>query len=155
MFAEDNKEMKTRGAKAMRLSNLLQGVSTGLVIMGLAVDAAAQARPNLMFCGSSQRTGSDLYSGISTLNEVSSCTPDADTQALLVTRSGAVAGNGADWLAYLDNGGIIITEFQEPEAVYNELYGTAYTDDFIGDCRDNVMPSTILNPSDPFWQANP
>ncbi|MEQ8826192.1 MAG: hypothetical protein RIC82_00245, partial [Parvibaculum sp.] len=27
--------------------------------------------------------------------------------------------------------------------------------EFVGDCQDNVMPSTILNPSDPFWLANP
>ena len=127
----------------------------GVVLLGVTLEAAAQARPNLMFCGSSQRTGADLYSGITALNEVSSCTPDADTQALLVTRSGSVAGNGAAWLAYLNAGGIIITEHTNPEAVYNEIYTTAYTSEFVGECQDNVMPSTILNPSDPFWLANP
>ncbi|MEQ9464843.1 MAG: hypothetical protein RJQ10_14360, partial [Haliea sp.] len=100
--------------------------------------------------------GAALYSGITPLTEVFSCAPDANTQALLVTRnSGSIAGNGAAWLAYLNAGGIIITEFQNPEAVYNEIYGTAYTSEFVGDCQDNVMPSTILNPSDPFWLANP
>ncbi|MAL93458.1 MAG: hypothetical protein CME40_00015 [Haliea sp.] len=128
----------------------------GLVFtLGGALEAAAQARPNLMFCGSSSATGADLYSGIGTLNEVSGCTPDSDTQALLITRSGTIAGNGADWLAYLNNGGIIITEYNNPELVYNEIYGTSYTNEGGGNCQDNVMPSVILNPSDPFWVANP
>ena len=126
-----------------------------VVLMGITLEAAAQARPNLMFCGSSLRTGADLYSGITPLNEVSSCTPDADTQALLVTRTGTIAGNGPAWLAYLNNGGVIISEFQTPEPIYNEIYGTGYVAGRSGECRDNVMPSTILNPSDPFWQANP
>jgi hypothetical protein len=128
----------------------------GLVFtLGGALEAAAQTRPDLMFCGSSTRTGTDLYSGIGTLNEVSGCTPDSNTQALLITRNGTIAGNGADWLAYLNNGGIIITEWNIPENVYNEIYGTSYTGESQGNCRDNVMPSVILNPSDPFWIANP
>ncbi|MEQ8800886.1 MAG: hypothetical protein RLP45_02500, partial [Haliea sp.] len=104
------------------LNKLGKGVLFGgVVLLGVTLETAAQSRPNLMFCGSSSATGAALYSGITPLTEVSSCAPDANTQALLVTRSGTVAGNGAAWLAYLNAGGIIITEHTNPEAVYNEI----------------------------------
>jgi hypothetical protein len=117
----------------------------------------AQSRPDLMFCGSSSRTGANLYSGITALNEVSSCTPDANTQALLITRSGigSIGGSGAALLAYMDAGGIIITEYTASDDVYNELYGTSYSLSAGGNCQDNVQPSQVLNPADPFWQGSP
>lgn len=137
------------------MAGWIRGGALALVVALATGNVHAQTRPDLLFCGSSNRTGSDLYSGIGPLNEVTSCNPDANTQALLVVRNGSVAGNGAAWLDYLNNGGIIITEFQQPEAVYNELYGTSYLDDFSGNCQDNVLPSVILNPGDPFWGGSP
>ena len=110
----------------------------------------------IMFCGSTSRSGSALYGAAGPYTEVDSCTPTASTQALLVSRNGPVAGNGADWLAYLNGGGVIITEWLNSYEVYNEIYGTAYPEgDFYGDCADNAMPQVKVNPSHPFWQANP
>jgi hypothetical protein len=110
-----------------------------------------------MYCGSSSRVGSNLYSGVGTFNEVSGCTPDANTQAMLVTRngSGSIAGKGAAWLAYLNAGGIIITEYSISAQVYNQIYGTNYPlGNSFGGCYDNAMPSVKLNPTNPFWVAH-
>ena len=95
--------------------------STTLMVMAPSLALAQE----IMFCGSTQRTGADLYGAAGPYTEVNSCTPNPGTQALLVSRSGTVAGNGADWLAFLNNGGVLITEFRNSHTVYNEIYGTA------------------------------
>lgn len=123
---------------------------------GSAFAQACAARPDLMLCGSSQRPLSGLYSGSGPFNELSGCTPTATTQAMFVSRYATVAGNGAAWLAYLNAGGRIITEYSMGAEVYNEIYGTAYPDGVqAGACYDNPMPSAKLNPAHPFWVANP
>jgi hypothetical protein len=121
-----------------------------------SISFAQTLKPDLMFCGSHSRSGSNLYEGIGPFNEVSGCVPDGNTQALLVTRYGTIAGNGAAWLAYLNAGGVIISEYSNAELVYNEIYGTAYTKpaNRFGDCYDNAMPSLKLNTAHPFWAAN-
>lgn len=107
-----------------------------------------------MFCGASSRTGSNLYAGVGPFTEVTGCTPDADTQALLITRYGS-GYSGPALLAYLEGGGRIITEWSSSNDVYNAIYGTSYpAGDWFGACRDNAMPVVKLNPSDPFWVAN-
>lgn len=121
----------------------------------IPMDALAQTRPDLAYCGTSSRTGANLYLGF-TLNEIQSCAPGANTQAMLVERSGTIGGNGAAWLDYLNNGGIIITEYNITHLVYNEIYGTDYAQGSrYGLCRDNAMPSLIINPGNQFWLDNP
>ena len=127
-----------------------------LIFFMAAAQSALAARPNINFCGSTERSGANLYSGLGTLNESFTCTPDSDTRALFVTRYGAIAGNGAAWLAYLNAGGVIITEYSISAAVYNEIYGTSISaPDGRGNCGDNAMPAVKLNPADPFWTSNP
>ena len=116
------------------------------------LQSTASFAQEIMLCGTMTRESTDLYDGSYT--EVSGCTPTEDTAALLVTRYGTVTGNGATWLSFLNGGGVIITELH-PEAVYNELYGTAYTTEIEGRCHDQIAPDTILNPDDAFWLANP
>lgn len=123
------------------------------ILLSLTLETAAQTRPNLVFCGNYIRAGSDLYSAISRLNEIDGCSPDSDTQALLFIRSNP-RGRGEELLSYLNNGGIIITELNGA-LLYNEIYGTDYTGTFSGQCSDNVFPSILLNPTDPFWQGKP
>ena len=107
-----------------------------------------------MLCGLSNRTRAALY-GPEVYTEVSACTPTANTRALLVTRNGTISGNGPDWLAYLNSGGVIITEYYISDRVYNEIYGTAYSPGAIyGACLDAIAPHTKLNTSHPFWQIN-
>ncbi len=111
-------------------------------------------RPDLLLCGGSFRTLAQLHSSGS-YNEVSSCSPDGNTQAMFVSRNGTISGNGAAWLAYLNAGGRIITEYSDGAAVYNEIYGTSYIDGSqAGACADNPMPSAKLNLSNPFWVQN-
>ncbi len=53
-----------------------------------------------------------------------------------------VAGNGAAWLAYLNSGGVIITEYSITDDVYNEIYATGYgRERILVICSDNAMPS--------------
>ncbi len=113
-------------------------------------------RPNVMYCGSTSRQGANLYSGVGPVTEVSGCAPDANTQLMFISRSGTVTNNGPAWLAYLNAGGRIVTEYNISTRVYNAIYGTNYNlNEFIGYCRDNAMPSVKLNPTHPFWQDNP
>jgi hypothetical protein len=145
-----------------RTANLAVSVAAGLgvaALMQLSTPVNAQAcaqRPNIMFCGSTSRTGANLYSGAGPYTEQNGCAPNATVQALLITRGGTTAGNGAAWLAYLNAGGQIITEYSISVAVYNEIYGTAYAPPSVqfGNCRDNAMPQVKLNPGNAFWLAN-
>ncbi|MEO8486192.1 MAG: hypothetical protein ABI585_07610 [Betaproteobacteria bacterium] len=131
-------------------------IGAQLALSGTAVAQQCATRPDIRVCGTSNATGASLYSGVGPFNEVTGCAPDGNTQALFVTRTGTVAGNGAAWLAYLNAGGRIITEYDSSNDVYNELYGTVYANGAqFGDCSDNAMPSQKLNLSDPFWVANP
>jgi len=127
-----------------------------MTVFSLPSASFAQAlKSDLMYCGSHSTSGTNLYGDLGPFNEVSGCVPDANTQALLVTRSGDQTGHGAEWLAYLNAGGVIITEYTSTARVYNEIYGSAYTNgSYFGDCRDNAMPSLKLNTDHPFWVAN-
>lgn len=125
--------------------------SATLMVMAPSLALAQE----IMFCGSTERAGADLYGAAGPYTEVNSCTPTPDTQTLLVTRDGTIAGNGADWLAFLNGGGVLITEYDISHTVYNEIYGTAYPQGSgFGECQDNAMPQVKLNPTHPFWQAN-
>jgi len=128
---------------------------TAAVVAGL-IASGAQAGTDIMFCGSTSRTGANLYLGAGPYTESYGCNPDAAVQqAMLVSRSGSIAGNGPAWLAYLNAGGIIITEYSISDNVYNEIYGTAYPQgSWYGNCADNAMPQVKLNPTYPFWTAN-
>jgi len=138
---------------------VLFALFTVMLIFNLpSVSMAQVLKPDLMYCGSTDRTGADLYLGVGTFNEISGCVPDASTtQALLVTRwaGNLITGNGAAWLAYLNAGGIIISGAFVTNETYNEIYGTNYLDTFpFGPCKDNAMPSLKLNTDHPFWVAN-
>ncbi len=136
---------------------ILFTLSTVLLIFNLPSISMAQAlRPDLMYCGTSARTGADLYLGTGPFNEVPGCVPDADTQALLVTNIGStVVGNGGAWLAYLDAGGVIISSAYITNEIYNEIYGTGYLDTIsYGPCGNNAMPSVKLNLLNQFWVDN-
>ena len=109
----------------------------------------------IMFCGSPNRTEGSLVMGSFTATD--GCTPAASTDALLVTRGTTVTGKGAAWLSFLNNGGNIITEYDAAETVYNEIYSKTYNINGVtfGNCQDNIMPFTKVNPTDAFWVANP
>lgn len=120
------------------------------------ISMAQELRPDLMYCGDSDRTGADLYLGVGTFNEISGCVPDANTQALLVSRFAGlqIIGKGAAWLAYLNAGGVIISEKYITNEMYNEIYGTNYLDTIVHGACGNAMPSLKLNTGHPFWVDN-
>lgn len=131
-------------------------VGAHLAFTGAAMAQQCVNRPVLSLCGNSDRPLSGLYSGIGPFDEEFTCAPNNDVQAMFISRDVLVAGRGPAWLAYLNGGGRIITEYSNGAAVYNEIYGTAYPDGGqAGGCHDNPMPSAKLNPTDAFWVANP
>jgi hypothetical protein len=112
-------------------------------------------RSNLMLCGSSAFDVSTFIPTGLTLNVVSGCTPDADTQALLIARNG-ISYNAATLQAYVDGGGIVITEFGNSDNIYNAVFGgpVAQASSRTGACLDAINPVVQKNPTDAFWTAN-
>ena len=86
------------------------------------------------------------------LNRVESCSPDANTQALLVTRYGYNSLNAQTARTYVENGGTIITEYSISHDIWTKVFGVNTARGARqGDCHDNAMPHRQLNPADPFW----
>jgi hypothetical protein len=89
---------------------------------------------------------------------VSGCAPDANTQALLLTRSWSNYGgiSASALQAYLNAGGIVLTEYNISYLIWNMAFGTSLTQYFSrqGVCKD-IIPSVVqFSPGDPFWAAN-
>jgi hypothetical protein len=126
--------------------------AAGTLICAAPVDPQA-LRPNLMVCGSTDRdVRTFIPSGVD-LNVVSGCTPDSTTQAVIITRSGAFSAPTLS--AYVEGGGIVITEFFASAAVYNAVFGgSVVRSSFNGACADAVAPVVQFNAADPFWAAN-
>ena len=118
-------------------------------------NAAVQVRrPNLMLCGGSTRDPQTLVDPGDALQVVAGCAPDANTQAMLVTRGAAGQLNGAAWRPYVDAGGIIITEYNISDDVYNAVFGTGVAQGGgLGGCSDDLNPAVRFNLNDPFWQS--
>ncbi|MCB9529086.1 MAG: carboxypeptidase regulatory-like domain-containing protein [Myxococcales bacterium] len=115
-------------------------------------------RPELMLCGASNRDMNVLLQPGDPFDPPafqSACAPDDTVQAMLVSRNGNIGGNGAAWRAYLEAGGIIITEFSVSDDIYNAIFGANFVaGGFTGGCSDRVDPAERLNLADPFWLAN-
>ncbi|HUE88924.1 MAG TPA: hypothetical protein VMO26_22830 [Vicinamibacterales bacterium] len=114
--------------------------------------------PKLALCGSSQRDVAQFIPSGTNLVVQATCTPTANTPAMLITRHGHEQITVGALQAYLDAGGIVITEFGASIPVYNKAFGTSIPApgffEYIGDCYDNVMPVVQLEPWDQFWRAN-
>ncbi|MCB9547808.1 MAG: hypothetical protein H6706_18455 [Myxococcales bacterium] len=118
-----------------------------------------EVRPNIYVCTNSGRdVRTFIPAGFNFNVTVGRCDPDANTQAMLVTRSGGgqAAGRAAQWQAYLQAGGNIITEYNISDDVFRAIFGVNVAQGARrGGCHDNAMPPVKINPNDPFWQANP
>ncbi|MCB9528803.1 MAG: hypothetical protein H6701_10505 [Myxococcales bacterium] len=114
---------------------------------------AAPLRPNVMLCGVSERDISVIFGAADPVVVIPGCAPDNRTQALFVSRNGAI--NGAAVAAWIQGGGQLITEFSVTDTVFNAVFGTNVIDGaFTGSCYDNVNPVVRFNEQDPFWIAN-
>lgn len=123
----------------------------------VCVDPKTLGRNTLGLCGLSAYDVENFVPAGAGLTVVNTCTPTSKMQALLVTRSGNA--DAAALQSYLDNGGIVITEFGSSFGVYNKVFGTAFAQPAAfnsngGVCADNVNPRIQLTPADPFWAAN-
>jgi hypothetical protein len=122
------------------------------VVMGIL-------RQNVLLCGTSSRSPTEFIRGDLAQKPVTlvygQCNPDANTQALLVTRSAPISGNGAAWKQYLEGGGVIITEYNIAHTVYNQIFVASVPQGARnGNCADNVQPAVQLSPANPFWAQN-
>jgi hypothetical protein len=114
-------------------------------------------RPNVLVCSRASRNVASLIPAGFQMNVANGCAPNDQTQVMMVTRSGSgqAAGNAAAWAAYVQAGGMIITEYSASDEVFNAVFPErAAQGSRRGSCRDNAMPVVKLNPADPFWAAN-
>jgi hypothetical protein len=118
-------------------------------------DCIANIKPNLLRCGSSSRDVSVFIPMGVNMQVVASCVPDEDTQAMLITRSGANSFDANAIKAYVEGGGIVLTEYSVSDNVYNAVFGGGAAEgSSFGSCRD-VAPTVVqFNPNDKFWQDN-
>ncbi len=122
---------------------------------GVAPDPDPDPEANLMLCGTSRRAVADFAPPDTPLQLVDGCVPDARTRALLVTRDGAANLDGPAVQPWLEAGGVIITEYNVSDEVYNAVLGADVAQGGgNGGCSDQVNPPVRFNEDDPFWQAN-
>ncbi len=136
---------------------------TDLVLRGfdasgglVCVDPMASSRTTIAQCGFS---GLDLSTVLpSGLALVESCTPGSEMRAMVVSRYGLDSLDAAALQAYLDQGGIVITEFSGGVPIYNRVFGTSFPEpsfgDHVGNCEDNINPVRQFSATDAFWTDN-
>jgi hypothetical protein len=122
-------------------------------------DACQDSRRNVvMLCGTSQRPLTEF--GVTSrilATPAGQCNPGNDVQAMFVTRNGTANLNAAAWRAYVQNGGIIISEFSSSDEVFNAVFApnpVVAQGARIGGCADNVMPQVLRNGDNSLWQEN-
>jgi cysteine-rich repeat protein len=115
----------------------------------------ANVLPNLMRCGNSGRDVSVFLPQGYNMQVVVGCTPDEDTQALVITRSGNNMYNANEIKTYVEGGGIVLTEYSASDEVFNAVFGGGASENGShGSCRD-VAPTVVqFNQNDQFWQDN-
>ncbi|MCB9526346.1 MAG: hypothetical protein H6702_23620 [Myxococcales bacterium] len=122
-----------------------------------------ELRDEILMCGRSSRdanqfvVGALAEAGVRVRVNLNGCDPTPDTQAVLVPRGGVnlFTQNSAAIQAYVQDGGIVISEYNISDEVYNGLFPERVVQgNRNGSCRDNIQPVTQANPQDPFWQWN-
>ncbi|MBL8942450.1 MAG: DUF4215 domain-containing protein [Myxococcales bacterium] len=114
---------------------------------------ASTLRPNLLLCGDSTQDIATFIPDGAVLTVVASCTPDASTQAMVISRNGTI--DAPTLQAYVAGGGIVLTEVFISDAVFNAVFGTAVVEDgFFGSCTDIAPTVEQFSLGDPFWAAN-
>ena len=112
-------------------------------------------RANVLVCGASNRDVRQFIPPGVNLNVVNNnCNPDANTQAMLVTRNGVGSRNAA-WTAWVQAGGLLLTEYNTSDEVFSTIFGVNQGQGGgNGNCQDNLNPPSRFNLNDPFWVAN-
>lgn len=111
-------------------------------------------RSSVMLCGTSSYSIANFFPAGSGLTATTGCTPTSSTQALLVTRYGTGLV-GTTLRSYLQNGGIILTEYGFSDDVWNLIFPvTTQAALPTGPCFDNLPQVARFNAGDTFWQQN-
>jgi len=118
-------------------------------------DFASFQRPELMVCGSTSRDVATFIPDGWMMLVTQGCFPSGNTQALLVPRTGVGAVDGVNLRSYLDNGGIVITEYTVSDDVWSLVFPFVPENSALyGSCLDNVPTVVQYSPLDPFWVNN-
>ncbi|HVI03708.1 MAG TPA: DUF4215 domain-containing protein, partial [Enhygromyxa sp.] len=122
---------------------------------GCSASCEIEIKPNLLLCGTSQRNVADFIPLGVNLTVVNSCTPDADTQAMLISRNGVGQFNAAQLKTWVEGGGRVITEVFASDDVYNAVFNAGVGEvGFFGSCTD-VAPTVVqFSAMDEFWVDN-
>jgi hypothetical protein len=112
-------------------------------------------RTQLMICGNSSRDPSTFIPPGVSLTIVSGCTPNASTQALMVTRNDTFSVDSSVLRQYLHDGGILVTEYNASDELWSMVFpGVTQSVMQRGSCQDNVPTVVQYSPMDPFWRDN-
>lgn len=115
-----------------------------------------ELRPNVLVCAQASRDIDALVrAGGLEFNVANGCAPDAQTQALLIARSGANGYNANAVRAYVAAGGIVITEYNHSHTVFTNVFQQNVNQGARrGNCSDNINPAVRINLDDRFWRDN-
>ena len=109
-------------------------------------------RLDVLVCGASGLDLGRVFAGVEGVVVGAGCEPSPTVRAIFLTRRGAVR---ADWAAYVEAGGRLVTEFGMSGPVYTAVFGGAPVfGRQTGQCFDNINPVVRFNEGDPFWQVN-
>ncbi|MEZ4470923.1 MAG: hypothetical protein R3F60_09005 [bacterium] len=85
------------------------------------------------------------------------CTPNEETQAILIPRGGVAQFNQNlnTIRPWLEDGGVLITEYNISHTIYNAVFGANVAQGARnGNCTDNLLPAVQFSPEDQFWADN-
>lgn len=115
-------------------------------------------RPKLMVCGYVEREITDFFPPELELEILDSCTPDDETQVLIISGN---ENNGPDPFdaqlvrEYVAAGGIVITEHSSSDEVFNAVFQTNVVQGpWSGGCQARFPAIHQYNADDPFWDDN-
>jgi len=120
----------------------------------VGITTGTTLRSDLLDCGNSSRDISTFIPDGVDLNVIQSCTPDENTQAILITRSGAI--DGPVLQAYVAGGGIVLTEYSITDNVFNAVFDEMMPDNNGGNgsCTDIAPTVEQFSAGDAFWTEN-
>jgi cysteine-rich repeat protein len=118
-------------------------------------DCTSNLGTDLLLCGFSSRNIADFIPMGVDLTVIESCEPDENTQALVITRNALNLFDNATVQAYVENGGVVLTEYSISDTVFNAVFGTNVVDgNNNGSCQDTAPTVVQFTANDPFWTAN-
>ena len=119
----------------------------------VAVTTGSTLRPNLLNCGqSNQDIAAFIPPGVD-LNVIDSCSPDENTQAIVINRNGFF--DAQELQDYVQAGGVVLTEYSITDDVFNAVFNEMVPQNGGGGSCTDIAPTVVqFSAGDPFWAAN-